>query len=253
MTALSRCVTGGVAGLLVIAFVVLIVFSRRPPPPAPLPVIKEAVAAALPLPAAATGQAVLAKAISDDPAIERDLAFLYVSALEIRCDPADGHAMVKLAMAAGLPALRATGQLIAAQPPLGNQLYGLINDWVRRTPCATPLVELRLQDYRLRVAPRTYAHAFPESYVDPAMAPFPAGSPEPPDMLGEADSPCLRLAYRLLPLDGAEPWQCVAARRQLRQQIVHALCPVDIATAEAQAKFASTLHDRESRLPQMCR
>jgi hypothetical protein len=244
---------GLVAGLVVMVVIALVVLWGRPRRPVPAPVVKERRVAILSLPATLAGQQALAKAVGDDPAIERDLAFLYVSALEMRCDPSDGHAMVKLAMAAGLPTLRATGQLIAAQPVLGNQLYGLINDWVRRTPCATPLVELRLMDYRLHVAPATYAHAFPESYVDPAMAPLPAGSPEPPDMLGEAGSPCLRLAYRLLPLDGAEPWQCVAARRQLRQQIVHALCPPDIGTAEAQAKFAATLHDREGRLPDMCR
>ena len=240
------------AGLVVMALIVLVVLWNRPRPPVPA-VVKERMVAILSLPATLAGQQALAKAVGDDPAIEHDLAFLYVSALEMRCDPSDGHAMVKLAMAAGLPTLRATGQLIAAQPVLGNQLYGLINDWVRRTPCATTLVELHLLDYRLRVAPGTYARAFPESYVDPAMAPLPAGSPEPPDMLGEAGSPCLRLAYRLLPLDGAEPWQCVAARRQLRQQIVHTLCPQDIATPEGQAKFAATLHDREGRLPDMCR
>ncbi len=244
---------GLVAGLVVAAVLVLALLAKERHPPAPAPVANLRNAPALSLPASPADRQALAKALGGDPDIERDLAFLYVSALEMRCDPAHGHAMVKLAMAAGLPALRATGRLIAAQPDLGNQLYGLINDWVRRTPCATPLVELQLRDYRLRIAPRTYARAFPESYVEPSMAPVPAGSVEPPDLLSEADSPCLRLAYRLLPLDGAEPWQCVAARRQLRQQIVHTLCPPDIATPEAQARFAATLHDREGRLPVMCR
>lgn len=244
---------GMVAGLVVAAVTILAVLSNGHRPPAPAPVAKERIATVLSLPATSADPRGLAKALGSDPDIERDLAFLYVSALEMRCDAADGHAMVKLAMAAGLPTLRATGRLIAAQPDLGDQLYGVINDWVRRTPCATPLVELELQEYRLRIAPRTYARAFPESYVEPSMAPLPAGSAESPGMLGDADSPCLRLAYRLLPLDGAEPWQCLAARRQLRQQIVHTLCPPDIATPEAQAKFAATLHDRESRLPDMCR
>jgi hypothetical protein len=244
---------GSVAGLLLacIAAVAWTTSHRHRAAPVTRPVAGAVEVLSLPASAsAAMGQQALVKALADGPYLERDLAFLYVSAWQMRCDAPRGHALVRLAMAAGLPTLRATGKLIDARPALGPVLYELIRDWARRTPCATPSVELRLLGYRLRISPTAYTRAFPESYVDPGNAAMAAAYPDMPDV---ADSPCLRLAYRLLPLAEDVAWQCATARRDLRRQIVQTLCPTDIALPAGQARLAAQVHERESRLPTLCR
>jgi hypothetical protein len=188
------------------------------------------------------------KALMGDVALERDAAFLYVGAFQVRCHPEVGHSLAKLATRVGLPTMQAVGKLLDAQPAVARTLYSIIRGSSAVAPCNTPIHEWRVGSYRLRLSPLAYADGFPDSYFNPSITSDATTRP----FYRDVDSPCLQLAFRLLPLDAEVPWQCASSRREARRQIVQSLCPADVAGAEGQHHFAVDVHMLKSRMPDMC-
>jgi hypothetical protein len=187
-------------------------------------------------------------ALTGDVELERDAAFLYITALQVRCHPQTGHAVAKLATRVGLPTMRAAGKLLDKQPELAHTLYQVIRGSADAAPCEAKRQQWLIGNYRIALSPQAYVDGFPDSYFSPSISSETTARP----FYRDIDNPCLQLAFRLLPLDPDVPWQCASSRREARRQIVQSLCPADIDTAEGQQHLTVDVHTLKSRMPDMC-
>jgi hypothetical protein len=169
--------------------------------------------------------------MAGDDGMADTVIFLFVAALRARCAPERGHDLPRMAVMAGLPVLSLpTSSLDAGRTR--QAISGLVRQLVPEAPCHGPL-DLAIGPYRRHIDPERYASAFPDSYFDPSLEVVPdefGGLP----LSRRADDPCGRVAYAVLPLDAAEPWQCSGLRAAARSRI-RKLCsshPADAAAVQ---------------------
>lgn len=192
--------------------------AERARPPAPIVAVDE------------PDGARLGAMMTTDDAIAEQVVFLAAAALRGRCSPRGAHDLPRMAVVAGLPVLSVGGGASAADVSKRQTISHVVRDIVARAPCDGTFT-LRIGTYARDLDLAAYARAFPDSYFDPGLSTAPGEFGNEP-LERRAVDECNRVAYAVLPLDAARPWQCAGLRASARKR-ARAVCHTQDAEAAA--------------------
>ena len=178
----------------------------------------------------------LGSTMSADPAVADGVLFLLIAASIGRCDPADAHDLPKMAVLAGLPVLAIGGGADLDGATTRGTISAVIREIVASAPCRP--FDVQIGSYRQHIDAKAYAAAFPDSYFTPDLSAIPQEFEGMP-LVTRANDQCNRVAYAVLPLDEARPWQCDGMRASMRKRI-RQLCRAGAPEGAALSIRAST-------------
>lgn len=151
--------------------------------------------------------------------IANDVIFLIAATLRGHCQPSLAHDLPRMAVIARLPLLSAGDGEDSYPESLRHDISHIVNAAVERASCTQPIA-LHIGAYSGVLDSEAYAHAFPESYFDPALVSVSKEAPGADLKQRVADS-CTAVVYARLPLDDVRAWQCTGLRRNARIAILH--------------------------------